>query len=118
MGATQAVPQTAAGGGLDFDDAQTAFRAKGSAELAKGLAVFSLCRVQPLVQHAGAVLGASRRLAGDRATDWLMKRTFFGHFCAGGLLGWLLLPSFTGVPTAAESSGCTQGWAVNPGTRL
>ena len=76
-------PQPASASGLDFDDAQTAFGPKSSAELAKALAVFSLCGIRPFVTHADAVLKASRSMLGDRATDWAMKQTFFGHFCAG-----------------------------------
>ena len=75
--------QPASASGLDFDDAETAFRPKSSAELAKALAVFSLCSIRPFVTNAEAVLRASRSVLGDRATDWAMKQTFFGHFCAG-----------------------------------
>ncbi|KAK2077068.1 hypothetical protein QBZ16_004701 [Prototheca wickerhamii] len=39
---------------LPFDDPQEAFRAKSNMDLVRSLAVFQMCRVRPLVDHADA----------------------------------------------------------------
>jgi len=94
LGATGATTSTqedhATGGGgggrlptPDFNDAKAAYESKTNGELAKAVLAFGLCQVRPLVRHSEGVLKLTRRVAGDRITDGLLKATLFGHFCAG-----------------------------------
>ena len=68
---------------LDFDDTRESFRHKSAAELLRAAFVLELCGVKPLVTHAGALLGLSRRLLGRSLTHLALRQTFFAHFCAG-----------------------------------
>lgn len=43
------------------------------------------CVAQPLVRNADAVLTYSKAVLGRTLTNAVVKRTFFQHFCAGGL---------------------------------
>ncbi len=67
-----------------FDPASTAaaFAHTSTGSLLRAWAVLSACR-RPLVSHADGLLRTSRRLLGDRATDALLRSTFFAHFCGG-----------------------------------
>lgn len=88
---------------------------KSTPELLRGLLVFQLCQLRPLVTHAEQLMkvppavlqGVARcmcfacvcvvnppcvcvgrpqlsyKVLGTRATNFLAKATFFGHFCAG-----------------------------------
>ncbi len=43
------------------------------------------CVAQPLVRNADAMLTYSKAVLGPTLTNAVVKRTFFQHFCAGGL---------------------------------
>jgi len=49
----------------------------------RALFVFKLCSIQPLVKNSKALLALSDKVFGKGITKWLLKKTFFGHFCAG-----------------------------------
>lgn len=68
---------------VDFSDTKAAFQAKSTTELLTGMLVFSLCKVRPLVERAEPLLKLSYKLLGSGATNLLLRKTFFGHFCAG-----------------------------------
>ena len=68
---------------LPFDDPQEAFRAKSNMDLVRSLAVFQMCRVRPLVDHADAVLSWSKRLFGTTLVNGVVRHTFYKHFVAG-----------------------------------
>lgn len=67
----------------DFSYAKAAWSSKSTKELVVGGLSFSLCRVPFLVRHADALLRYSRRILGDTLTDFVLKQSLFGHFCAG-----------------------------------
>lgn len=67
----------------DFNDAQAAYEKKTTAQLAQAALSFGLCQIPILVKHAEGLLSISRKVVGDTATDWILKKTLFGHFCAG-----------------------------------
>lgn len=67
----------------DFNDARAAFESKTTPELLRAAACFRLCRIPFLVHYAEDLLGVSRRIIGNRATDAILKATLYGHFCAG-----------------------------------
>lgn len=67
----------------DFANAQAAYATKTTQELLRAALVFSLCRIPPLVRNAERMLNTSRRVLGDGFTDFVLKQTMFGHFCAG-----------------------------------
>jgi len=67
----------------DFDDPNSAHGSKTTTELARGILVYQLCRIQPLVDNAESIMNISSKIFGNRLTDMVMKATFFKHFCAG-----------------------------------
>jgi hypothetical protein len=67
----------------DFTNAQAAYATKTTRQLVRAYVVFTLCRIPILVRHAESVLQTCRRVLGDRFTDFILKQTMFGHFCAG-----------------------------------
>jgi hypothetical protein len=87
---TVAVPAPAARhqldpGNLRFDDPQLAFAAHSNLQILRSLAVFSACSIKPLVKHADTCLAWSKKVFGAGLVNGVVKRTFFKHFCAGGL---------------------------------
>lgn len=67
----------------DFDDAQSAYEKKSTTELMRASLSFTLCRIPILVRHAEPLLKFAYRLLGHTITDYALKHTLFGHFCAG-----------------------------------
>lgn len=41
------------------------------------------CQFRPLVQHADQLLGLSNKMLGQTITNFVVRKTFFNHFCAG-----------------------------------
>ncbi|GIL74745.1 hypothetical protein Vretimale_2382 [Volvox reticuliferus] len=68
---------------LSFSDYRTVFEGQSTWRLLRAYGVLRICGLKPLTNHAEALLTTSRRLLGDKATDALVKSTFFAHFCAG-----------------------------------
>jgi hypothetical protein len=69
--------------GLKFDDPRAAFAAHSNAQLLRGVAVFSLCSVKPLVARADSGLRLAKRVLGRPVVNTAIRHTFFKHFCAG-----------------------------------
>ena len=67
----------------DFNDAQSAFESKSTKNLLRASLVYTLCGIKPLVNNAEPLLKMTRKVFGDTITDFLLKATLFGHFCAG-----------------------------------
>ena len=70
--------------GLKFDDPRLAFAAHSNAQLLRGVGVFGLCSLKPLVRHAESGLRAAKRVLGRPVVNATIRHTFFKHFCAGG----------------------------------
>eukprot|EP01039_Chlorochromonas_danica_P004442 gene4442-4867_t len=68
---------------VDFTDTKTAFKSKSFTELMRGILVFNLCRITPLVKNAEPLLKTSYQVLGGGITNKTMEYSFFGHFCAG-----------------------------------
>lgn len=68
---------------LPFDDPQEAFKAKSNMDLVRSLAVFQMCRIQPLVDNADALLHVSKRILGSTLVNGIVRNTFYKHFVAG-----------------------------------
>ena len=68
---------------LDFDDVSQSFSVKSSLEIWRSLFVFRMCAIKPLVRNARTLLTLSERVLGRPLTHWVLRKTFFGHFCAG-----------------------------------
>ena len=62
---------------------QLAFATHSTRQLARALLVLQTCSVRPLVAHADALLRLSRRVLGEAATQFVVRNSFFAHFCAG-----------------------------------
>lgn len=67
----------------DFSDTRAAYSTKTTAELARSYFSLSLCQIPFLVRNSENLLAISRRTLGDRFTDYFLRMTLFGHFCAG-----------------------------------
>eukprot|EP00389_Voromonas_pontica_P000555 GDKH01000819.1.p1 GENE.GDKH01000819.1~~GDKH01000819.1.p1 ORF type:complete len:400 (-),score=53.28 GDKH01000819.1:25-1224(-) len=68
---------------LNFSDTAFAFRSMSTAELVRAYFVFKACLIPPLVKHSETCIRFSYRILGDSLTDWFLRKTFFGLFCAG-----------------------------------
>lgn len=68
---------------LNFEDSQTAFKAKTTLDLLRGYVVFQLCSIRFLVDNQKAILDLSQRVFGKRLFNLIMRSTFYGHFVAG-----------------------------------
>lgn len=68
---------------LDFTDAKAVYAKKSVPEMVRALVVLRLCGVQSLVGHASQLLSLGEKLLGRGFVKWVLKQTFFGHFCAG-----------------------------------
>jgi len=68
---------------LDFDNGQAALSAKSTAELMRAYLVFRACSIPFLVHHGRSLLSLSEKVLGRRFTNWMLRKTFYGHFCAG-----------------------------------
>ena len=70
---------------LNFNDAQIAFASKTTFDLVRTWAVLTACQIEPLVEHADKLLHWSKQTFGSWIVNFVIKRTFFAHFCAGKL---------------------------------
>ena len=68
---------------VDFSDPAKAYSKKSVVELIRSYCVFVLCSVRPLVSNADWLLPFSRRYLGGPLVDFVVKSTFFAHFCGG-----------------------------------
>ena len=67
----------------NFNDPKSSHGSKTIVELLRGLLVYHSCRFPFLVDKADAIISLSTRTFGAKITDYVMKCTFFKHFCAG-----------------------------------
>ncbi|KDO29951.1 hypothetical protein SPRG_05141 [Saprolegnia parasitica CBS 223.65] len=68
---------------LDFSETQRIFAAKSTPLLARAYLVFTTCQIPFLVKNSMGLIDASYKVLGDKVTNFGLKSTFFGHFCAG-----------------------------------
>lgn len=68
---------------LNFDDAAQALSAKTTPELVRAKLVLDICSIPFFVNHGRKLLKLSEDILGPGITHWLLRKTFFGHFCAG-----------------------------------
>ena len=68
---------------LKFEDTQSSFQKKSSFELMQAVFILRLCTLEPLVKFAPALIQASIHAKLDALVFWVIKQTFFKHFCAG-----------------------------------
>lgn len=68
---------------IDFTRVENAFKTKSNIEIIRAYAVFSTCLIPPLVNNATSLLSFSNKVFGKSITNFVMKLTFFGHFCGG-----------------------------------
>lgn len=71
---------------LNFNDAQIAFASKTTFDLVRTWAVLTTCQIEPLVESADKLLHWSKKTFGSWIVNFVIKRTFFAHFCAGKTL--------------------------------
>ncbi len=61
----------------------TPFESKSTKALLRATLVYTLCRIQPIVDNSEPLLKLTRRVLGNKITDAILKATLYGHFCAG-----------------------------------
>ncbi|KAF4703181.1 hypothetical protein FOZ63_028480, partial [Perkinsus olseni] len=70
-------------GPLRFDNPEVAFHTKTTGEVFRGLLVLKMCTFNAIVKNAEILYKSSQTILGSTITNWLLKKTFFAHFCAG-----------------------------------
>lgn len=68
---------------VDFNDTRVAYSAVSTLDLLRGVLVFKLCSIRPLVNHADLILRRAYSVFGRSLTEAVVRQTFFKHFCAG-----------------------------------
>ncbi len=68
---------------LDFSDGRAVYAHKATPDLIRAYVVLRLCGFRSLVDHAGSLLAAAEKVFGHKFVKTFLRRTFFGHFCAG-----------------------------------
>jgi proline dehydrogenase len=68
---------------IDFDDTKTSFESKSLSDLIRGYVVFKTCEFPFLVSHSQQLITTSYKYLGTTLTDFILKLSFFKHFCAG-----------------------------------
>ena len=59
------------------------YDAKTTFEVARSIAIFRACTFKPLVNNIDTTLGLANKMLGTTLVTAVLRRTFFGHFCAG-----------------------------------
>jgi proline dehydrogenase len=67
----------------DFNDIRAAYESKTTLELLRAAACFRISGIPILVNNAEPLLIITRKILGGTITDYFLKVTLFGHFCAG-----------------------------------
>jgi proline dehydrogenase len=68
---------------IDFNNTQSAFKAKSTKELLLAYAVFRTCVIPGVVKHSETMIKFATKIFGKTFVMGIVKRTFFRHFCAG-----------------------------------
>ncbi len=68
---------------LDFDNPTISYQHKTNWEIARALLVFKICSYPWLVKRSKKILDLSEKLFSATVVGWVLKKTFFAHFCAG-----------------------------------
>jgi proline dehydrogenase len=68
---------------VDFHNPQLAFASRSTADLLRGAAVLAVCSKPWIVRNADRLLGLATVVIGKRATNRLVRETFYAHFVAG-----------------------------------
>jgi proline dehydrogenase len=68
---------------IDFDDTKSSFESKSLTDLFRGYLVFKTCEFPFLVSNSQQMITTSYKYLGKPLPDFVLKSTFFKHFCAG-----------------------------------
>jgi proline dehydrogenase len=68
---------------IDFSDTKISFGGKSTWELTRAFFVFQSCRFPSIVSRSESLIKLSYKILGDSISDYALKKTFYGHFCAG-----------------------------------
>lgn len=60
-----------------------AFERVSTFRLLRAISIFGVCRVKSVVTHSLSLVQLAYRLLGRQPTHFLLRLTFFGHFCGG-----------------------------------
>jgi proline dehydrogenase len=68
---------------LNFNDPIISFKTKSSIQLLRSIAVFTVCQFRQLVVRSDKLLKIFYRVLGPIVTNFVLRSSFFNHFCAG-----------------------------------
>ena len=68
---------------VDFSDTERAFKSKSVGEILRALAIYQMCTIDTFVKNSEALYNGACKVFGQRLVDFVVRPTFFGHFCAG-----------------------------------
>lgn len=66
-----------------FNNHKYAHSSKSISELVRAILVFHICQIKILVKNAESFANFSTKIFGTKLTNFIMKQTFFMHFCGG-----------------------------------
>lgn len=68
---------------MNFNDTRIALDSKTLEQLLRSYVVFTLCGIKPLVSASEKLVKISYKYLGLGITNFVLRHTFFKHFCAG-----------------------------------
>eukprot|EP01004_Peranema_trichophorum_P002504 NODE_1557_length_1906_cov_42.652832_g1318_i0.p1 GENE.NODE_1557_length_1906_cov_42.652832_g1318_i0~~NODE_1557_length_1906_cov_42.652832_g1318_i0.p1 ORF type:complete len:551 (-),score=111.42 NODE_1557_length_1906_cov_42.652832_g1318_i0:187-1839(-) len=68
---------------LNFNEYAKAYKTKTNYELIRALIVFRISSTKLLVQNAQKLIDNSKKVFGSTIPNYIVRHTFFDHFCAG-----------------------------------
>ena len=68
---------------VDFSNTEMAYSSKSVPAILRALAIYQLCGVDVFVRNSEKLYTLATKVLGERVVDWLVRPTFFAHFCAG-----------------------------------
>ncbi|KAG5452028.1 Proline dehydrogenase 1, mitochondrial [Clonorchis sinensis] len=68
---------------IGFNDPKVAHASKTNVDLLRGIVVFGMCSISPLVKYNKQLMELSRKVLGRSMFRLLMRSTIYGHFVAG-----------------------------------
>eukprot|EP00930_Biecheleria_cincta_P023757 TRINITY_DN170_c0_g1_i8.p1 TRINITY_DN170_c0_g1~~TRINITY_DN170_c0_g1_i8.p1 ORF type:complete len:570 (-),score=106.08 TRINITY_DN170_c0_g1_i8:216-1925(-) len=71
------------GKAIDFGDSRAAFQSKSTFELLRAWSVFQTCAIPFVVRNCDTLYNMGVRILGPTFVHGVLRRTMFGHFCAG-----------------------------------